>query len=134
MEATRCGSWHRIDPSRVIAHGVKPMDCILMTNAPTKSTRRAMSTKAVKGRMGAMTIAMIRFLTRRGCPLCDEAYALVESLTATSDINVEVVDIDLDLELLDLYDERVPVLLDSEGTVIAEGQMTERETARVLRD
>lgn len=78
--------------------------------------------------------AMIRFLTRRGCPLCDEAYALVESLTATSDINVEVVDIDLDLELLDLYDERVPVLLDSEGTVIAEGQMTERETARVLRD
>jgi hypothetical protein len=75
----------------------------------------------------------MRFLTRRGCPLCEEAYALVVSLAAAEEIVVEVVDIDLDLELLGRYDERVPVLLDSAGGVLAEGHITERETARALR-
>ena len=62
----------------------------------------------------------IRFYTRRGCPLCDEALEALEPIARNLDRPVEIVDIDLDLALLELYNERVPVI-EADGRVIAEG-------------
>lgn len=63
----------------------------------------------------------IRFLTRQGCPLCDAALAAVRPVAAEAGVRIDIIDIDLDLELLGMYNDRVPVIERSDGTVIAEG-------------
>ncbi|MEZ5174778.1 MAG: glutaredoxin family protein [Acidimicrobiia bacterium] len=63
----------------------------------------------------------IRFLTRKACPLCDEALAAIGPIAARAGVEIELVDIDLDLELLNVYNDRVPVIERSDGSVIAEG-------------
>lgn len=76
----------------------------------------------------------VRFLTRQGCPLCDEAYRVVAPLAAKRGVAVEICDVDLDLRLLGRYDHRVPVLLDPKtGDVLAEGHFGRREVERALR-
>lgn len=72
----------------------------------------------------------LTFLTRRGCPLCDETLELVMRHAPGS---VEVVDIDLDLDLLARYDELVPVLLGANGTVLATGPLSSSEVKRLVR-
>ena len=62
----------------------------------------------------------IRFYTRQGCPLCNEALEMLEPIAKKHNRAVEVIDIDLDLALLETYNERVPVI-ESNGNVIAEG-------------
>lgn len=57
------------------------------------------------------------FVTRKGCHLCDEALALVRALGHEP----ELVDVDADDRLHDLYDWRVPVLL-LDDRVVAEGR------------
>ena len=59
------------------------------------------------------------FVTRQGCHLCDEALALVRELGHEP----EIVDVDADDRLHDLYDWRVPVLL-LDDRVVAEGKIT----------
>ena len=60
--------------------------------------------------------AELRFLTRQGCHLCDDALELL------SGVRLDIIDIDLDPDLLLLYDERVPVLLNTRtGKVLLEG-------------
>lgn len=68
----------------------------------------------------------LRFLTRQGCHLCEDALQLLRG------IPLEIVDVDLDLTLLEQYDERVPVLLDASGDVVLEGRFTE-DAVRGLR-
>jgi len=63
----------------------------------------------------------IRFYTRAGCPLCDEALSQVKPLARRNGVDIEMIDIDLDLDLLERYDHRVPVIVDDHGTVIDEG-------------
>lgn len=76
----------------------------------------------------------VRFLTRQGCPLCDEAYRVVAPLASKNGIAVDIRDVDLDLRLLGRYDHRVPVLLDPEtGDVLAEGRMRRKDVIRALR-
>lgn len=76
----------------------------------------------------------VGFLTRQGCPLCDEAHRVLAPLAAEQGIAVEVRDVDLDLRLLDRYDHRVPVLLDPQtGDVLAEGRFHRGEIRRALR-
>ena len=61
----------------------------------------------------------LRFLTRRDCHLCEDALALLAGT------QLEIIDIDLDPDLLRIYDARVPVLLDSStGGVLIEGVFT----------
>ncbi len=68
------------------------------------------------------------FLTRQGCHLCEEALALFRGRP------LEIIDIDLDPDLLLLYDDRVPVVLDPvTGDVLLEGVMTE-DQVRELRN
>mgnify|MGYP001826371148 CR=1 FL=1 len=72
----------------------------------------------------------LTFLTRRGCPLCDETLELVQRHAPGS---VDVVDVDLDLDLLERYDELVPVVLDAAGRVVATGPLGPREVKRLMR-
>jgi hypothetical protein len=75
---------------------------------------------------------LIRIFTRQGCPLCDTGIALAREVFGSAEI--ELIDVDLDLALLELYTNRVPVIEDSNGTIIDEGIIEERVLrAYVLR-
>lgn len=64
----------------------------------------------------------LSFYTRQGCPLCDEALAVVRGAAQDVGVPVEVIDVDLDLQLLERYNERVPVV-ELEGEILAEGRI-----------
>ena len=66
-------------------------------------------------------------VTRQGCHLCDDALALLRSLGH----DPELVDVDADDRLHDLYDWRVPVVL-REDRVIAEGKITRDQLAKAV--
>lgn len=69
----------------------------------------------------------LRFLTRKGCHLCDDALALLAG------VPLEILDIDLDPDLLLLYDQRVPVVMDAAtGDVLLEGRITEELVQHLL--
>lgn len=57
--------------------------------------------------------------TRRPCPLCDDLVAELEGLA----VEITQVDVDSDPELVGLYGERVPVLLDGRGRLLVEGRL-----------
>jgi glutaredoxin len=52
----------------------------------------------------------IVILTRPGCHLCEEAVAVVDRICAETGDTYEERNVDLDEELLDRYDEQVPVI------------------------
>lgn len=67
--------------------------------------------------------------TRQGCPLCEMGIALVHSVFGED--QVTLIDVDLDLELMEKYTNRVPVIETSEGVVIDEG-IIEQSTLRAF--
>jgi glutaredoxin len=69
----------------------------------------------------------LALVTRQGCHLCDEALSLLRSLGH----DPELVDVDADERLHDLYDWRVPVLL-LDGRVVAEGRITPPQLEKTL--
>lgn len=81
-----------------------------------------------------MNSLSLRFLTRRGCHLCDEARPLVVEAAGRVGAALEEVDIDQDESLLTLFDLRIPVLLGPHDQVVAEGIIDDRkELVRSLR-
>ena len=73
-------------------------------------------------------MAELRFLTRDGCSLCDEAEQLIDGLP------YEAVDVDADPTLLAVYDTRVPVLIDAEsGAVLMEGEFDAWQVGQLRR-
>ena len=66
-------------------------------------------------------------VTRQGCSLCDQALALLRDLGH----DPELVDVDADDRLHDLYDWRVPVVL-RDGAVVAEGKITVDQLAKAV--
>jgi len=66
-------------------------------------------------------------VTRLGCHLCDQALSLLRSLGHEP----ELVDVDADDRLHDLYDWRVPVVL-VDDRVVAEGRITLEQLSRVV--
>jgi thiol-disulfide isomerase/thioredoxin len=72
----------------------------------------------------------LKFLTRPGCHLCDDARPLVESAAEREGVGFEEVDVDSSPELKSMYGTRVPVLLGSDGMVIAEGVIDDRRQLR----
>lgn len=75
----------------------------------------------------------MRFLTRAGCHLCEEARPLVEAELARAGGELEVVDVDHDDDLLAEFGLRIPVVLGPGGVVLAEGSITRRALRRSLR-
>jgi glutaredoxin len=49
--------------------------------------------------------------TRSGCHLCEEAHSLLEVMRARFNFKLEIVDVDNSAELVQLYGDRVPVLM-----------------------
>ncbi|GMQ93752.1 MAG: hypothetical protein BMS9Abin12_1232 [Acidimicrobiia bacterium] len=70
----------------------------------------------------------ILIYTRQACPLCLEGIAVARFVFGEDQITL--VDVDLDLELMEKYTNRVPVIETPDGVVIGEGIITER----VLRE
>ena len=77
-----------------------------------------------------MSTFVVKFLTRPGCHLCDEARPLVESAAAKEGVAFEEVDVDSFQDLRSRYGNRIPVLLGPDGRVIAEGVIDDRRQLR----
>ncbi len=75
---------------------------------------------------------MYEFLTRSGCPLCDEARPLIMDEVRRKGASVREIDIDLDEGLTAEFGMRVPVLRISGGAVVAEGRIERRSLRRGL--
>jgi thiol-disulfide isomerase/thioredoxin len=73
----------------------------------------------------------VRFLTRDGCHLCDEARPVLEKVAKSMNVAIEEVDVDGDEELTKLYGLRVPVVLGTHDRVLAEGVIDDR---KLLKD
>ena len=56
-------------------------------------------------------MAPLTLISRRYCHLCQDMELALLPLAAQFGVAVDIVDVDADLELEALYDERVPVLL-----------------------
>lgn len=81
-----------------------------------------------------MNSLSLRFLTRTGCHLCDEARPLVIEAVGRVGATLEEVDIDQDESLLNRFDLRIPVLLAPDDQVVAEGIIDDRrKLVRILR-
>ena len=68
--------------------------------------------------------------TRRGCPLCNKGITLAREVFGED--RVTLVDVDLELDLLERYTDRVPVIETNDGTVIDEGIISEGALRRHL--
>lgn len=75
----------------------------------------------------------VRFLTRSGCHLCDQARPLVEKAVSSAGGVVEEIDIDSDDVLSRDYGVRVPVVLGPGDVVLAEGVIEAKSLRRALR-
>ena len=75
----------------------------------------------------------IRFYTRQGCPLCDEALDVTRPLARAAGVRIDLIDIDLDLALLEMYNDRVPVIEAENGDVIDEGIVEADVVRKFLR-
>lgn len=78
-----------------------------------------------------MTIRTVRFYTKPGCHLCEQAEELLESLAAECPLDLEVIDITTDIDIFDRYRYEIPVIA-VEGGGTASGRITEADLRRVL--
>lgn len=72
----------------------------------------------------------LRFLTRAGCHLCDDARPLVEAAAARAGVVLDEIDVDASEVLEERYGKRIPVLLGPDDRVIAEGLIDDRRLLR----
>ncbi len=79
---------------------------------------------------GSLSSFSVRFLTRPGCHLCDDARPIVEWAVRKAGVDLEEIDVDGDDPLLSLYGMRIPVVLGPEDEVIAEGVIVDRKALR----
>ncbi len=79
---------------------------------------------------GSLSSFSVRFLTRPGCHLCDDARPIVEWAVRKADVGLEEIDVDGDDPLLSLYGMRIPVVLGPDDEVIAEGVIADRRALR----
>lgn len=79
---------------------------------------------------GYLKLFVVKFLTRPGCLLCEEALPLVRGEVRRAGYELQVVDIESDDDLLAEYGLRIPVLLGPDGAVVAEGPIGDRRRLR----
>lgn len=73
----------------------------------------------------------MKFLTRVGCHLCDDARPVLAKVAKGMNVAIEEIDVDGDDELTKLYGLRIPVILGAHDRVLAEGVIDDR---RLLTD
>jgi glutaredoxin len=79
-----------------------------------------------------MPDCQVVLFTRRDCPLCDDAHALLELTQGQFGFSLRVVDIDGDEELVRLHGEQVPVVT-VDGQIRFRGQVNRVLLTRLLR-
>jgi glutaredoxin len=78
-----------------------------------------------------VTIRTVRFYTKPGCHLCEQAEELLEALMAECPLDLEMIDITTDVDIFDRYRYEIPVIA-VEGGGTASGRITEADLRRVL--
>ena len=79
-------------------------------------------------------MAVIEFLTRNECALCDEAATMLDVWAPRLGFEVTTFDVDRDLELQSEYGDRVPMARSPGDTIPVEGRWSRPELlARLLR-
>ena len=78
-----------------------------------------------------MTIRTVRFYTKPGCHLCEQAEELLEALTVECPLDLEKIDITTDIDIFDRYRYEIPVIA-VEGGGTASGRITEADLRRIL--
>jgi glutaredoxin len=53
---------------------------------------------------------LVTIYSRQGCHLCDDAYKTLQSIQAELNFEIEVIDINQNQELVNLYSDQVPVI------------------------
>ena len=53
---------------------------------------------------------LVTVYSRKGCHLCDDAYTTLQSMQAELNFEIQVIDIDQNQELVNLYSDQVPVI------------------------
>jgi glutaredoxin len=78
-----------------------------------------------------MTIRTVRFYTKPGCHLCEQAEELLEALAVECPLDLEKIDITTDIDIFDRYRYEIPVVA-VEGGGTASGRITEADLRRIL--
>lgn len=78
-----------------------------------------------------MTIRTVRFFTKPGCHLCEQAEELLEQIATECPMDLEMIDITEDMDIFDRYRYEIPVIA-VEGGGTASGRITEADLRRVL--
>lgn len=76
----------------------------------------------------------LEFLTRDGCHLCNDAFAVLEVAAREAGVAVAVLDVDEDEALFNEYDHRVPVIREASGAVLAEGIIDPDTIRRIVAE
>ena len=79
-----------------------------------------------------MTILTVRFYTKQGCHLCEQAEELIEALATECPLDLEMIDITTDIDIFDRYRYEIPVVAVEGGGTVS-GRITEADLRRVLR-
>jgi len=79
------------------------------------------------GAPGSIVAMDVIVYTRQACPLCADGIAKATEVFGPD--HVRLIDVDLDLDLLERYTDRVPVIETADGAVIDEGSI---ETATLM--
>jgi hypothetical protein len=77
-------------------------------------------------------VRTVVLLSRAGCHLCDDAHSRLRRVSPLLRCRVVVRDIAEDRALEDEDHDRIPVLLDESGRVLAEGPMGFRQVLRAV--
>ncbi|MDH5372234.1 MAG: glutaredoxin family protein [Acidimicrobiia bacterium] len=64
------------------------------------------------------------FLTRQQCGLCKVAAPVILRVAGIARARLNVLDVDMDEDLFDRYEHRIPVVLGPDGRVLAEGEVS----------
>jgi glutaredoxin len=78
-----------------------------------------------------VTIRTVRFYTKAGCHLCEQAEELLEALIEECPLDLEMIDITTDVDIFDRYRYEIPVIA-VEGGGTASGRITEADLRRIL--
>lgn len=78
----------------------------------------------------------IKFLTKKGCILCNNTIFVLRKLKTKFNLKIQIVDIEKDLKYFELYKNTIPVILINEK-IVNEGKINEtiirKEIEKILK-
>ena len=74
----------------------------------------------------------VRFYTKAGCHLCEEARDMLEDVAALTEFDLTEIDIRSDLEIFERYRYRIPVIIVGDEDTILEGRIEFRDLVKAF--